>query len=316
VSRILITGGNGFIGANLVDALAALQNHHLIVFDLYPRPYDTLPENVIFVQGSLHDDGLINRTLIDEDVDVVFHLAWTTIHETALKNPVEDLEQNLIATVKLIGACNEARVKRLIYVSSGGTVYGIPQRLPVDEEHPTNPINPYGVSKLAAEKYLQMYGHLFGLDYVIFRPSVPYGPYQNPHRRQGAVTVFLYRAMTQEPIVIWGDGEIVRDYFYISDLVDALVAAIDLPPGISPVINLAGDRGYSLNQLVEVIKSSLNMKVQVRYEAARKFDIPVLHLSSNTAQNLLGWQPKISLETGIATTYQWLKRQFTQSPGS
>jgi UDP-glucose 4-epimerase len=307
MSHILVTGGNGFIGSYLVNQLAAAEEHRVTVLDLYPRPYEGLPEGIQFVQGDLSNTSLVRRTLVDQSVDVVFHLAWSTIHESALKNPVADLEQNLIPSVHLLEACLEAGIKKFVFLSSGGTVYGIPEKLPVREDHPTQPINAYGITKLAVEKYVQMYSYLSALNYVIFRPSVPYGPYQNPHRRQGAVTVFIYHALRGEPIAIWGNGEVQRDYFYISDLSRALVGMLDSPAAENKVINLGGKQMYSLNQLVMAIEEVLKIKIQVRFEAARKFDVPRLKLDTHTASELLSWRPEVSLPEGIARTAEWIK---------
>jgi UDP-glucose 4-epimerase len=307
MSHILVTGGNGFIGSYLVNQLAAAKEHRVTVLDLYPRPYEGLPEGIQFVQGDLSNTSLVRRTLVDQSVDVVFHLAWSTIHESALKNPVADLEQNLIPSVHLLEACLEAGIKKFVFLSSGGTVYGIPEKLPVREDHPTQPINAYGITKLAVEKYVQMYSYLSALNYVIFRPSVPYGPYQNPHRRQGAVTVFIYHALRGEPIAIWGNGEVQRDYFYISDLSRALVGMLDSPVAENKVINLGGKQMYSLNQLVMAIEEVLKIKIQVRFEAARKFDVPRLKLDTHTASELLSWRPEVSLPEGIARTAEWIK---------
>ncbi|MGH9897990.1 MAG: NAD-dependent epimerase/dehydratase family protein, partial [Pyrinomonadaceae bacterium] len=254
---VLIIGGNGFIGSHLVNRLASSNEIKVSVLDLYPRPYDPLPEGVTFLQGSLADPSYIRRLLIDQDIKIVFHVAWSTIHETATSNPVADVEINLVPSLQLLEACRESKVERVIYMSSGGTVYGNPQYLPISEEHPTNPINAYGVTKLTVEKYLQMYHHLYGLEYVILRPSVPYGPRQNPHRRQGAISVFVWHALSDEEITIFGDGNISRDYFYIDDMTSALVAAMDCDFRPNSIFNIAGDTPYTLNQLVEIIQDTL-----------------------------------------------------------
>lgn len=307
MSHILVTGGNGFIGSHLVNQLASSEQHRVTVFDLYPRPYDALPNGVRYIQGTLANANLIRQTLVDQGIEVVYHLAWSTIHETALKNPAADIEQNLIPSVNLLEACLDAGVKRFVYLSSGGTVYGIPETLPIHEDHPTRPISAYGVTKLTVEKYTQMYSHLHGMNYVIFRPSVPYGPYQNPHRRQGAVSVFIYHALRGEPVTIWGDGEVQRDYFYVSDLTSALLAGLDSPSAVNAVINLGGMEMYTLTQLVAAIEQTLKVKIQVRYEPARNFDVPHLQLDTHIASELLHWQPEVSLLEGIARTAEWIR---------
>ncbi|HJX93942.1 MAG TPA: NAD-dependent epimerase/dehydratase family protein [Pyrinomonadaceae bacterium] len=310
MNRVLVVGGNGFIGSHLVNKLAASNLADLIVLDLYPRPYDVLPEGVTFIQGSLVDPSLVRRILIDNDVSVVYHLAWASIHETATRDPIADVEQNLIPSINLLEACRDANVKRVIFVSSGGTVYGLPQSNPVAEDHPTNPINAYGVSKLAVEKYLQMYHHLYGLEYLILRPSVPYGPRQNPHRRQGAVSVFIDHALRGKPITIFGDGNVLRDYFYIEDMSTALASAIDGSLSSNVILNLAGNQGYTLNQLVQTIQETLNLKMEVRYEPARKFDAPQLRLDISAAAKRLHWHPTTPLQQGIKRTADWIQEHI------
>jgi UDP-glucose 4-epimerase len=304
--HILVTGGNGFIGSHLVDMLVESPQHKVVVFDLYPREYEPLPTGVVYMPGNLSDVGLVRRTLVDQGIEVVYHLAWATIHESALKNPTADVEQNLLPTLNLLDACRDSGVKKVLFASSGGTVYGIPDRFPVHEDQPTNPINAYGVSKLAVEKYLQMYQYLYGLDYVIFRPSVPYGPRQNPRRRQGAVSVFTYKVLNGEQIDIWGDGDIMRDYLFIKDMVRAFVDVIDLPDAKNTVMNLAGAKSISLNNLVEVIERALNKKANVRYTPGRKFDVPELKLDIQTAARIINWYPETTLAEGISRTAEWI----------
>ncbi len=308
MTNIIVTGGNGFIGSHLVGALAGSGKNRVTVFDLYPLTYGALPAGVTFVQGNLADANLLRRTLEDQAIEVVYHTAWSTVHETALKDPVADIEINLMSSVRLLEKCRDTGVKRVVFISSGGTVYGLPESLPVQEDHPTNPINAYGVTKLAVEKYLKMYLHLYGLEYVILRPSVPYGPRQNPHRRQGAIAAFVYHGLRGEPVTIWGDGEVSRDYFYVEDMTSALLAALDVASTPDPIFNLAGMQAYTLNQLVQVIEETLEIKMQVRYEQARKFDVPQLRLDIRAANERLGWHPSTSLPEGIRRTAAWLQK--------
>lgn len=312
MKNILITGGNGFIASHLVDTLAA-SGHKVTVLDVYPRPYDSLPQGVNFVQGTLQDIHLVRRTLEDHRIELVYHAAWANIHETALKDPVADVQTNLVASINLLSACQDTGVKRVIYLSSGGTVYGLPKHIPIPENHPTNPINAYGITKLTVEKYLHMFHHLYGLEYTILRPSVPYGPRQNPFHHQGVVTVFIYKALTQEPVTIFGDGEVVRDYFYIGDLTRALETSKDLVFDPSNnTFNLGGMQPHSLNELVKKIESALDKKMLVNHEPARKFDVPHILLDTSLAQASLNWKPAVSLEEGIQRTADWLQKQIIQ----
>ena len=313
MQHILITGGNGFIASHLVDALVTL-GHKITIFDLYPRPYDNLPQGVSFVQGNLQDGHLIRRAIEDYRIELIYHAAWVNIHETALKDPAGDVQANLVASINLLNSCRDTAVKRVVYLSSGGTVYGLPQQLPIQEDHPTNPINAYGITKLMVEKYLYMFYYLYGLEYIILRPSVPYGPRQNPFHHQGVVSVFTYNTLIGKPSTIFGDGKVVRDYFYIEDLTNALLKAKDIAFKPShTTFNLGGMQPYTLNELVKNIESVLGMKMLIKYELARKFDVPHLQLDSSLAKSRLNWKPTVSLEKGIRRTAEWLQKRIIDS---
>lgn len=312
MENILITGGNGFIASHLVDNLAAL-GYRVTVLDAYPRAYDPFPQDVNFVQGNLQDIHLVRRTLETHQIGLVYHTAWATIHETALKDPVADVQTNLVSSINLLSACSETGVKRVIYLSSGGTVYGVPECIPIPENHPTNPINAYGVTKLMVEKYLHMFHHLYGLEYTILRPSVPYGPRQNPFHHQGVVAVFIYKALKKEQITIFGDGSVIRDYFYIDDLIRALEASKDITFNpLHTTFNLGGKQPYSLNDLVRKIESVLGIKMLIKYEPARKFDAPQILLNITLANSYLNWEPIVSLEDGIQRTANWIQNRIIQ----
>jgi UDP-glucose 4-epimerase len=305
MTRILVTGGSGFIGSHLVDELAKSGRHVVTVLEKGPRKFGDLPPNVAFVQGNLSDAKLVHRTLAEGGIEVVYHAAWATVHETSLEDVEVDVESNLIPLLNVLEAARATGVRRVVFLSSGGTVYGLPQAPWVSEEHPTNPICAYGITKLAAEKYLKMYRHLYGLEHVIFRPSVPYGPRQNPLRRQGAVSVFTHRALKGEPIAVWGDGSSVRDYFYVGDLTAPLMAALDVPFEGDMTFNLAGDKGYSLMDLIKTVEESLNVKLKVEFKPARRFDVPELRLDTRAAAQTLRWNPSVPLSEGIRRTATW-----------
>ena len=250
---------------------------------------------------------IVRQILEDNQIHLVYHTAWANIHETATKDPLGDIQTNVASSLNLLSACNETGVRRVIYLSSGGTVYGLPHSYPIPESHPTNPINAYGITKLLIEKYLYMYYHLYGLEYTILRPSVPYGPRQNPNRHQGVVSVFINKALHHEPVTIFGDGEVVRDYFYIDDLIQGLLAAKEFAFDVNNAIfNIGGMYPYTLNELVQKIEAVLGIELLVKHEPARKFDVPKLLLDVNLARSYLNWAPTVALEDGIKRTVAWL----------
>lgn len=308
MNKALVIGGNGFIGSHLADRLIE-DKWDISVLDIQKRRYGSTPDQVNYIQGDLNQLYLVREALVD--VDVVFHLAWASIHEIANQDPAADISANLIPSIHLIEACRNAGVRRFVFISSGGTVYGPAESLPILESHPKRPVNGYGITKLMVEKYLQMFNHLYGLDYAVLRPSVPYGPRQNPLGRQGAVAVFLYRVANRLPITIWGDGSISRDYFYISDLVAALLLVADQPISGERVFNIGGSKEISLNDLLVQVEETVGEKAVVKFEPSRKFDAPRIVLDTSLARTVLGWTPKIELPEGLVSTWDWMQKVYT-----
>jgi UDP-glucose 4-epimerase len=305
--KALIIGGNGFIGSHLADRLLD-DRWEVVVLDSSQRRYDPLPANIKFIQGDFGQPHLVREALLG--VDIVFHLAWTTIHESSNLDPVLDITNNLVPTVRLLEACCLDKVNKIFFVSSGGTVYGPGSDLPIRESDPHNPVNSYGILKLTVEKYLNMFLHLRGLDYLIMRPSVPYGPRQNPLGRQGAANVFLYRVAKSIPITIWGDGTTTRDYFYISDLIDALVSGVSYNCATHRIFNIAGDQEITLINLVNQVERVIQKEATVLFKPARIFDVRRIKLDTSLSQRELNWSPEISLEQGLQQTWDWMKPEF------
>jgi len=304
--KALVVGGNGFIGSHLVDRLL-IDGWDVTVIDSCERRYDPMSPAVRFVRGELDREDLIREALTG--VEVVFHLAWATIHEVSGQDPVKDAVANLVPTIRL-DACRRARIRRFVFASSGGTVYGTARQLPIPETHPQDPITPYGITKLAAEKYVQMFGRMHGLDFAILRPSTPYGPRQNPLGRQGVIAVMLYRIAHGLPITIWGEDTITRDYFYISDMVEALVLCARHELKEHRVFNVGGGEEVSLRQLIDSAEGVAGKKASVIFEAARNFDVPRLSLDTRLASREMGWTPKVSLSEGMNRTWRWMSKAF------
>lgn len=304
--RCLVLGGRGFIGSHLVDALLARGNH-VRCFD---RPHVApLSEahlsnpNFELFEGDLVSEADVTEAL--EGCEVCFHLVSTTLPKSSNADPVFDVESNVLGTVRLLTHAVKTGLKKVIFVSSGGTVYGVPTQLPIPETHPTDPVCSYGISKLAIEKYLGLFNQLHGLDYTILRIANPFGERQRTHASQGAVAVFLGKVLRGEPIEIWGDGSVVRDYIYIADVVNALLTALERT-GSERVFNIGSGRGHSLNEVVDAIEKVTGRSADRRHLPGRAFDVPVSVLGIEHAKKVLNWSPKVDFEQGLERFATWL----------
>ena len=307
--RTLILGGNGFIGSHLVDELRR-QGHDVRVFDRSPERYREPLEGVEYVFGDFGDRAEVSDAL--EGIDLVYHLVGTSLPQSSNEDPTSDVETSVIRTIALLEECVAKGAGRLLYVSSGGTVYGIPQASPVHEDSPTTPICSYGIARLCVEKYLELFRHLYGLDYVVVRPSNAFGPRQDPHGAQGVISVFIGRVLEGQGITIWGDGSVVRDYVFVRDLVEGIYAA-SVTVAEHRVFNLGSGQGIALSELVAIINSQVGRKAAVEYAAGRPVDVPAVYLDVSRAREELAWDPKTTLEDGIAATLKFLETESSRT---
>lgn len=308
--KTVVIGGNGFIGSHLVTRLLS-ENHSVIVFDPYPERFRKPIEGVEYIFSKLEDSSRLQDTV--NDADLVFHLASSTVPQSSNESPILDIKSNLVGSIRLLQSIVKAAVKKLVFLSSGGTVYGIPTQLPVPESHPTNPICSHGIVKVAVEKYLHMYGQLHGLDYTILRPSNPFGPRQNPFGAQGAIAVFLGRLSQDLPVTIWGDGGVVRDYFYVDDLVEACLVAAK-PGTRSPIYNVGMGKGLTLLEVLNLLSTVTGRSFNVINKPPRSFDVPKLVLDVSKAKYELGWEAATSVEEAIAMTWEWVQTVGIATP--
>lgn len=306
--KCVIFGGGGFIGSTIADRLLQ-EGHQLRIFER-PRvePYRVFSsqEHVEWITGDMLSAHDVSEAI--DGMDAVYHLVSFTLPKNSNDDILYDVQTNLTATLHLLNAMKTHQVGRVIFISSGGTVYGIPEYLPVDEKHPTNPLVSYGIVKLTIEKYLLMFQKLHGIRSIILRVSNPYGPRQRIETAQGAATIFLYRALHELPIEIWGDGSVVRDYIYISDVADAFARALSYDGPVS-VFNISAGSGINLNELLDHIESITGKPVNRSYLSMRPFDVPVNILSNALAQQQLGWQPQVRLSEGLSKTMLWFQSQ-------
>lgn len=307
MNRALVIGGNGFIGSHLVDSLAGNQ-WDVMVIDKVGRKYDSLPTGVVWRELPIHHSSQEIETLLGTlSPQVVFNLAWETLPETSLSSPTRDIARNIPPALHVINACTRCGVK-LVFISSGGAVYGNVPAARIAETQEANPISPYGIEKLMAEKYLFMYRALYGLDYLTIRPSTPFGPRQDYLGKQGAVAVFMYRVARGLPVHIWGDGSTVRDYFFISDLAEAMTRCADYQANDEArIFNVGGGEGISLIELLDRIQEAVGKRALLERYPARKFDPERIVLDTSLIREKVGWAPRVSLADGIRMTWEWMK---------
>jgi UDP-glucose 4-epimerase len=302
----LVLGGNGFIGSHLVDQLLA-EGHKVRVFDKNEEYYRKPIASVDYQYGDFGNRGLLMEALAN--VDIVFHLISTTLPKTSNDDPAFDVQSNVIETLFLLEQCITQKVKKIIFISSGGTVYGKPSVLPIPENSPTDPECSYGITKLAIEKYLYLYWFLHRLDYCVLRLANAYGERQRPTATQGVIPVFLERALRNHEIVVWGDGSVIRDYVYVTDIASALLKALTYS-GDMKVFNIGSGQKYSLKEVIQLIERVTGQPLKVKYTEGRSFDVPINVLDVSRAKRYLNWTPTVSLFEGITRMYTWMLKEY------
>src|ERR1700733_15846904 len=302
--RILVLGGSGFLGSHIVDKFLA-EKHDLVVYDLSPERFRRSPPGIKFHTGDFGNVGALDE-LIATGFDAVIHCVSTTTPKSSNESPEFDIQSNVIGTLYLLDICVKHNAGKLVFMSSGGTVYGNIGNLDmVDETHAVRPMCSYGVSKLTIEHYLDVYKHLRELDYVALRLSNPYGERQSPLRALGALTVFLHRTLKGQNIEIWGDGGVTRDFIYVGDVAEAVYLATIKP--ISGVYNVGTGTGLTLLDILSEISKIVGREPSVSWMASRSFDVPRIVLDATKLKEATDWNFRTPLEEGVAITADWLK---------
>lgn len=300
-----VLGGSGFLGSHLCEAL--VRDGHAVRV-LVPEGFSLRNLEPVLGKIEVLRFDMESAAKFDElwgGLDRVFHLACTSRPKTSNENPARDLEENLVSTVRLLDRCVANNVGRVVFVSSGGTVYGNPVRVPIDEEHPTAPLCSYGIHKLAIEHYLRLYHMLHGLDYRVARIANVYGERQAMYGNQGLVGTALERVAMDLPLQVYGNGETVRDYLYVSDAVDALMklAELDTP---SRVFNIGSGRGHTVMEIIRAVEAAMGKKAVLSHHPGRLLDVTRNELDTSRIRAETGWSPVVELEDGIRRTARWI----------
>lgn len=301
--KALVLGGRGFIGGHVVDALVS-SGHQVRVLDRAPESSVAPVVGADFYYGDFADKAFVYEAA--SGVDVVYHLISTTVPSTSNLDPVADVTGNIIPTLGLLSCMIELEIPKIVFLSSGGTVYGIPEALPIREEHPLRPRCSYGVVKVAIENYLTMFQQLYGLDRVVLRAANPYGERQGHFGVQGVINTFLLNARARKPTEVWGDGSVVRDYLYVGDLADLCVKVGER--GITGIYNAGSGTGRSITDVVKVIERVIGRALDLQYMPSRSYDVPEVILDVSKARRELGWSPHIDIEDGLDRVWTSLNK--------
>lgn len=300
--RCILLGGGGFIGTNLCRKLVA-ENAEVIVVSPHVISRKALM-SAEWICASLEDIEKIGALI--QPGDFIFHMVSTTLPTTSNENPIADISNNVLPTLRLLEVLRHKQIAKLIFLSSGGTVYGKEVPMPTPEEASNGPICSYGIQKLTIEKYLALYKHLYGLDSVTLRIANPFGAYQRGGS-QGLVATIIHKAIMNQPITIWGDGSVVRDYIYVTDLVTAIIRAALLCNSNAPnIFNIGSGVGRSIQNILVTVQAIHNQPLNVAYEKGRAVDVPVSILDITRAQIHLDWMPIKKWEKALAETYEWV----------
>jgi UDP-glucose 4-epimerase len=298
-----VLGGGGFLGSNLCLRLADF-GANITVYGHPPRISVGL-KNILYLPGEFGDTSSIAHAV--EGADVVINLVGSTTPASSNLDKIADLQTNVVNTLHLLEACRAANVKKIVFASSGGTIYGCPDIIPTPETAETNPLCAYAISKLAIEKYLYLYNYLHNLNYVVLRIANPYGRFQLAYKGQGVIAAFVKRVLDNQAIEIWGTGTVIRDYVHVSDVIEAFIRALRYDGGVK-IFNIGSGVGLSLLDLIGELERLIGRPIQRTHRESRTVDVPASILDISLAARELAWRPTVSLRDGLADTLEWMQK--------
>lgn len=300
--RILLLGGNGFLGRNLSISLAKSENFSVSVFDIsYPKE---IIDNVSYYVGNMEDTERLIEIMEDKQINILVHMVSTIIPGSTIKQYMDNCKLVQLSTIPLMDYCANNDVE-MVYLSSGGTVYGIKGGI-ISENEPTAPISYYGLSKVQIEDLVYFYNRRYGLKYLILRPSNPYGHGQNLYGKQGLIAVIMGKLLMKEPITVFGDGNIIRDYIYIDDFI-YYVKELIKNEILNEVINIGSGEGYSIKQIIDIVNKIVGHKIDIESIPARGDDVPKMILDTTRLHNFVQ-HDNISIEEGIRRFYASIRK--------
>lgn len=303
--NILVTGGAGFIGSHVVDAYLRIGHRVAVVDNLSTGKASNLNPQATFYQADIRDASAMQQIFERERFDLLNHHAAQMDVRRSVEDPVYDASVNILGALTLFECCVKTGVRRVVFASSGGAIYGEQDYFPADELHPTRPISPYGVAKLTTEQYLFYYKEVYGIDSVSLRYANIYGPRQNPEGEAGVVAIFTTRFLRGIQPIINGNGKQTRDYVFVGDVVRANVLVLDCPG--SAIFNIGTGIETDVNQLFSYLKVATGSSAEEKHGPAKKGEQRRSVLSSKKIEQQLGWRPMVTLEEGLRTTVEYFR---------
>ncbi|NND72674.1 MAG: NAD-dependent epimerase/dehydratase family protein [Rhodothermales bacterium] len=308
--KVLVTGGAGFIGSHIVDALLDRNHEVHILDDLSSGFRDRVNPDAAFHELDIRSSEAADLVRA-EGCEVMIHHAAQMDVRRSVADPSFDADVNVRGFLNIVEAGRTSGLRKVVFASTGGAIYGEPDFVPQDETHALNPISPYGITKLTTEKYLYFYLVQYGLQHVALRYANIYGPRQNPHGDAGVVAIFCQRLLKGDPVTIFGDGSQTRDYVYVGDVVEANLRAIE--HSNSGVINIGTGVETSVNELYSILADHLGVSTPANFEPARPGEQKRSVLDNTLAATSLNWRPAVSIEEGLRKTADWFKNQMVLS---
>jgi UDP-glucose 4-epimerase len=303
--RILVTGGAGFIGSNLVDALSKKKHKITILDNLSSGKKENISKKSKFYRADVFDKKSVLAIFKKEKPDVVIHNAAQIDVRMSVADPFFDAKINILGAINVLDSCVKTKVKKIVFASSGGTIYGECNAKAPNEESKINPLSPYGIAKNSVENYIKFYSAIYGLEYAILRYGNVYGPRQDSYGDAGVIAIFIAKMLYNEDVNIFGDGKQMRDYVYVSDVVNANLKA--LSKGKNQIINIGTSKAVSVNKLVEIIANAIGYSKKAVYKPKRRGELFKSFLNIDKAKKVLDWVPKTCIEKGIKETIEYFK---------
>lgn len=304
--KILITGGAGFIGSNIADALLKAK-HKVIIFDnLSSGKKANINSKAKFYKADIFNKKSVDRIFKQEKPEIVIHNAAQIDVRKSVEDPYYDAEINILGSINVLQACKQNKTKKIIFASSGGTIYGECGKNPPDENTFPNPLSPYGIAKYSVERYIQFFAEIHGLKYTVLRYANVYGPRQDPKGEAGVVAIFARRMLLNQDVLVFGNGKQMRDYVFVNDVVNANLKA--LTKGNNKILNIGTQKTISVVDLIKLMSKVTDYKKKPVFKPARKGELFKSFLKTNNAKKYLNWKPLTDIKSGLEATIEYFEK--------